>query len=1271
MKKWLFFLILFFFSFLFKKTEIGSSGISDYCYVPPSVVGTQVKPNILLVVDFSGSMQFPAYVPCNFNGYTSQKVAQCGSNNSQYDPTKTYSGYFDSNKCYQYSSSFFIENTSCDCSNKVGSSNCISGNLLNWITTTRIDAARAILTGGRTSQSGGNTFLESEGATYTITDSNLKCRFTIGATQTSQRKLTILNYNGACPLGNNIIYNALIKLRPSDPSSVQGVIHRFCDVSDLNGQINEKCQAIFYFMVFAGDGREGEIRTGKTATISSLINAINTELPYWGTPTGEALWEAWDFFKQNNTHTYEVNTPYINPQNGNVDPYYDGSGGNSRPIPCRKSFVLLLSDGAWNGGVDPVVPAREMNIRDLRADLPGRQNVVSYVIYAFGDEDVQTRLQGKQASISTAIFGGFEDIDGNNYPYPFTSIQYPNGYGTCSSLQGTIRSNLKTESQTYCNSRGVSYPLAQCNPDSTWDSRCGEWDTLYGSSRDGLPYNFYFAEDPDELKSAIIRAILDILKRASSGATVATLTQKVGSGSVLVQPYFLANYQSELGEINWIGSLKGLWLDFLARIREDTNNNRILEILGDIIDRWIIFATKKSTGDSVAFEIFNGTTCSYNEKGIFEVKTLFDVGCKLAERNYTDRTIYVNLEGALTSLDPDNFNLVNFLTNLWNQTAQVFWNNLSINTNTTKCIINYLRGEGTFSCIGGDSSFIARSREINLSQLCGNNINTTWKLGDIIFSTPTIISNQPLNSYHLRYGDQSYFQYINSENYKNRTSFILVGANDGMLHAFRLGWLSPYQPPNKPLRLIDAFNTETTNLIGKEEWAFIPYNVLPYLVAYGHKDYCHIFTTDYKVLVFDAKIDNTWKTLLLGVMGLGGRQLSLSNGVFSSSIFLLDLTPWLEGRQNYPDLLWERTLPDKTLTTSYPQVIKIGDNWYVFIGSGPQYVFGSGQSTLIAYPSQPKIYIFTLKEGNLVKDFSIPNVSNQAVGMLRAIDYNNDYSDDFIYFGTYSSSSGKFYRLNLRLSNGSYVNISDLSSSHLIQPLLGFPEKPVLASPEITLDPEKNLWVIFGTGTYFGNDITQTDQYFIGFKDRCLWEGGCTSWDDLLNRTNYCNLTTNYNATLLYTSAKRTCIYNETSETIVPVEEGAVYLYFYDKTLYGWYHKLDTYERIYSTPFIIGDLVQALSFKPNEDICLYGGVTNLFTICYREGCPCLGPGETPQGKKELALGSPPWGQPFQIVTLPDNKVAILTQTSYTPPILTGPPMKLPALEGKFILWIEK
>lgn len=830
-------------------------------------------------------------------------------------------------------------------------------------------------------------------------------------------------------------------------------------------------------------------------------------------------------------------------------------------------------------------------------------------------------------------------------------------------------------------------PAGQLKPPLWYAAKWGGFDDLNGNDipdlpqewdrdGDGNPDTYFYVVNPLRLESQLESAFLDILRRASSGATVAALTSRGVSGAVMVQPYYFPRFQTSLGEVSWIGSLRALWLDFKARIREDTNLNKILEVLGSFIDRWIIFGTaSQSSAGPKVFRILDETTCSYETTSLYGIKPLFDAGCLLSQRNYADRKIYTNLNGNLFELTDSDSNLINQLASLWNPTTKELLGDSSVNINATtaKCILNYIRGSNATDCPGGNNTFIARSREVQLSNLCGSESQATWKLGDIVYSTPTVISHSPLNDYHLKYGDRSYLDYIRTNAYKKRNAYVFVGANDGMLHAFRLGWMiAPFEPPARPIKLVDAFNSNTADLIGKEEWAFIPKNALPYLAVYGMSDYCHIFTADYKVSIFDAKINGQWRTLLLGMMGFGARAV----GNFSSSIFLLDLTDWLAGTSSQPELLWETTLPDKTLTISYPHVIKIRDGWYVVIGSGPVYIRGAGDGVEVKYPATPKLYFFNLSNGNLEREIPLSR-SNEAVGDIRPIDYDNDYNDDLIYFGTYNSRNqrGLLFRLSFKDSNGTYKSIASLSNSDIKVALLDFPERPIFAAPELTLDESKNIWVLFGTGTYFGDDRNLTKpNYFVGFKDVCAFSTNatCTSWSSLVDRTSYCSVRENYNATVLYNSTETTCEYNSITNRVEPVNTGLVYAFQFDKVSSGWYHVLATNERMYSQPLIYASLVNALSFITSSDPCTIGGTTNYWMVCYKEGCPCLSARgeEQPQAKRFFAPGAPAIGQPFQVMETMAG-IVLFTQTSEQPPSSPVHPLRPPGLKGAFVFWIEK
>jgi hypothetical protein len=114
-------------------------------------------------------------------------------------------------------------------------------------------------------------------------------------------------------------------------------------------------------------------------------------------------------------------------------------------------------------------------------------------------------------------------------------------------------------------------------------------------------------------------------------------------------------------------------------------------------------------------------------------------------------------------------------------------------------------------------------------------------LGAIVGSTPAMMDPPSLDPPP----DSDYPGFL-AENAKRR-SIIWVGANDGMIHA------------------IDA-------RLGKEVWAFIPFNLLPKLKTLMHGQPVGSFRyfVDSSPKVADVKIDGKWRTYLIIGEGAGG-----------------------------------------------------------------------------------------------------------------------------------------------------------------------------------------------------------------------------------------------------------------------------------------------------------------------------------------------------------------------------------------------------------------
>jgi len=139
-----------------------ASSALRYAALPPFLT-TDVKPNVLLVMDYSGSMQAQAYYPTTWHGYYGHAlpgdslVGNFGNedeNSQDYDENIDYYGYFDSQAYYSYNESgeyWYIDEDTPFSEDDLGhvDDDSLSGNLLNYLVTSRMDGALKSLIGGK------------------------------------------------------------------------------------------------------------------------------------------------------------------------------------------------------------------------------------------------------------------------------------------------------------------------------------------------------------------------------------------------------------------------------------------------------------------------------------------------------------------------------------------------------------------------------------------------------------------------------------------------------------------------------------------------------------------------------------------------------------------------------------------------------------------------------------------------------------------------------------------------------------------------------------------------------------------------------------------------------------------------------------------------------------------------------------------------------------------------------------------------------------------
>ena len=110
----------------------------------PIFLNDSVAPLNMLVVGRDHKLYYEAYNDAS--DLDGDGILEIG-----FKPALEYFGYFDSNKCYSYSSNKFVPSGSVNNAALRTCSGAWSGNWMNWATTARIDALRKVLYGGKRS----------------------------------------------------------------------------------------------------------------------------------------------------------------------------------------------------------------------------------------------------------------------------------------------------------------------------------------------------------------------------------------------------------------------------------------------------------------------------------------------------------------------------------------------------------------------------------------------------------------------------------------------------------------------------------------------------------------------------------------------------------------------------------------------------------------------------------------------------------------------------------------------------------------------------------------------------------------------------------------------------------------------------------------------------------------------------------------------------------------------------------------------------------------
>lgn len=422
------------------------------------------------------------------------------------------------------------------------------------------------------------------------------------------------------------------------------------------------------------------------------------------------------------------------------------------------------------------------------------------------------------------------------------------------------------------------------------------------------------------------------------------------------------------------------------------------------------------------------------------------------------------------------------------------WTNLSsaqqTNLNSTKSLLEYLRGW--------------RCQEIGNS--CGSGLYRTrgHVLGDIINSEGTYVGAPTLT-----YADSGYSSYKASQS--GRAQTVLIGSNDGMLHAF-----------------------DGTTTGGAERWAYVPNLVMGTIknlsnppLSYQHKFYVDgtpvagdvDFNQDWYTTGLTAAPD--WRTIVVGGLNHGGK-----------GFYALDVTNPVASTESgvAAKVLWEFPNPNNSTHASVvsnvgfsygnPVITKVTNEqgspaWVVLVTSGYHNGFNDAScSDCSGGDGIGYLYVLDVQTGNLLKTLSTNSgTATSPSGLAKIAPYIDDYFSNNTALRAYAGDlDGNVWRFNFSgvptawtvqkwatLKDPSNVvqpitvlpAIADVNGKHMIYVGTG----RYLGSPDVALTQVQSMWALKDdlSGVALGDARTKVNTTTTGIMKLSLVQASSTT----------------------------------------------------------------------------------------------------------------------------------------------------------------------------------
>lgn len=504
---------------------------------------------------------------------------------------------------------------------------------------------------------------------------------------------------------------------------------------------------------------------------------------------------------------------------------------------------------------------------------------------------------------------------------------------------------------------------------------------------------------------------------------------------------------------------------------------------------------------------------------------------------YGERKIWSNRVGGLTT-PPYAATTTSFEFNVANINQLTESQKVALGSTLTEQqnVINFLRGDETIDGF--------RRRPNGL-------------LGDIIDGQPTVISAPSGET-----PDTAYQTFKTDNSTRN---IALIGANDGMLHAFDIANMT-------------------------EVMAYIPSAVYPRLKGLKETNYGeptgtpHAYHVNGGARQADVKLGvvngtgGAWKTVFAGALGQGGQGYHVINATSKSS--LADSSPVMWEWTDISDSDMGYSFPTPLIynvrmssTTVVPAVILANgyENSWDDTGAG-----SGGQKTTA---NSSALYVVNANTGALIKKISVSG----GVGLSTpaGVDFGQDGILDYVYAG---DMNGKLWRFDLTNDDPAQFSVATnpIFDAGVNQPITIRPAiKPVTRYDGTSVG---NL-VVFGTGKLLtdADRSSTTTQSFYAVMDVMA------SSPTTVLKTQLKQRTVVDEKTVIATTEYRGGDYRKISVT--PEDETEIDLTSAANTWKGWYLDLPaSSERLVTSPLLVDDkLLFGTGIPLASEKCLPGG----------------------------------------------------------------------------------